>query len=201
MKALLAVVFMLATCSIAGRVAVDLPEIQRNDWLRYDNGTPLWAPWKGTYRGVWFNLQDFFPSYQSAHIGTSEMWFYHFSEKPWDTSDVYFELWNGDATGPTTRIDQTLVTAVHFAPVYASYDPGFLVSQHFWCIANTEASTGGWPSLLSDGMGGTIYHSFYSDDFIAWEPWDIGGACNFFISVLPSLSLEATTWGSIKSVF
>ncbi len=201
MKALSAVVFMLATCSIAGRVDVDLPGLQRSEWLQYHDGTPQWATWEGTYRGIWFNLQDFLPGVTFFYIDTSEMWFYHFSDKPWDTSDVYFELWNGDAMGPISRIDQTQVTAVHFAPVYASYDPSIYVNQHFWCIANTEASTGGWPSILSDNAGGTIYHSFYSDDFIAWEPWDVGGACNYFIAIVEGVSLEATSWGSIKSVF
>ncbi len=67
-------------------------------------------------------------------------------------------------------------------------------------------SAGGWPSILGDDAQGSswggVAHSFYSDEFIAWEPWTIGdGPCNYFISVTDPLSLEATTWGSIKTVF
>lgn len=206
MKASLAVVFILAAFSAAGRVAVDLPGRQRDDWLEYDNGTFNWLAWEGTYRGVWFNLQDFIPGGTCYDIGISQMWFYHDTSYPWDTSDFYMELWNGDTMGPMTRLDQTMVTAHHLTPVYTYYNPPIETEQNFWALANTEMSAGGCPSILVDDAQGSswggVAHSFYSDDFTAWEPWVIGdGPCNYFISVTDPLSLEATTWGSIKTVF
>ena len=75
---------------------------------------------------------------------------------------------------------------------------GSLVQVRF----NTEMSAGGWPAVLGDGEQGSIFHSFYSDDFIVWEPWDIGGACNYFISVYAELgAFDNTTWGALKTTF
>jgi len=59
-------------------------------------------------------------------------------------------------------------------------------------------SSGGWPSILGDGTPGT--HSYFSDDFMQWEPW--GDTGNYFIRVkLPEWVLDRSTWGSIKAVF
>ncbi len=132
MKASLAVLLILASFSTAGRVAVDLPGPQRYDWLKYDNGTFNWLTWEGTYRGVWFNLQDFIPGATGFEIGISQMWFYHHTSYPWDTGDFYMELWNGDAMGPMTRLDQTMVTALHLTPVYTNYNPKIETEQNFW---------------------------------------------------------------------
>jgi hypothetical protein len=204
MKKAMAVLAVLSLVAFAGQVAVDLNPVERDgDWLVYDDGSTKWLTWGGTYRGVWFNIEDFIPGGGDGLLEQSEFWFYHHSSYPWDTSDVYLEIWNGDAMGPMTQMDQTMVTAIHYAPVYASYSPEVAVEENFWALANTEMSAGGWPAILGDGNApGTIFHSFFSDDFIVWEPWDIGGACNYFIAVNwnPG-AFDNTTWGSLKATF
>ena len=203
MKKAIAILAVLSLVAFAGQVAVELGQIERDgDWLVYDNGTPNWLTWGGTYRGVWFNIEDFIPGQGNGLLEESEFWFYHSSSYPWDTSDVYLEIWNGDSMGPTAQLDQTMVTAIHYAPVYAAYSPQVAVEANFWALANTEMSAGGWPAILGDGDQGSIFHSFYSDDFIVWEPWDIGGACNYFVSVnWNSDAFNSTTWGSLKTTF
>ena len=91
-----------------------------------------------------------------------------------------------------------MVTAVHYAPVYAVSPTPFYSEQEFWALANTEMSAGGWPSLLSDGTPGT--HSFFSDDFIIWEPW--GDMGDYFVRVEADLTaLDNSTWASLKAAF
>jgi len=205
MKKAIAILAVLSLVSFAGQIAVDLGTIERDaDWLVYDDGSPNWLTWGGTYRGVWFNTQDFNPGWGGGDVDQAELWFYHHSSYPWDTSDVYVELWNGDAMGPTAQLDQTMKTAIHYAPIYVTYSPVVAVEQNFWILANTEMSAGGWPAVLGDGAQGTIFHSFFSDDFIVWEPWDIGGACNYFISASFTAdpgAFDNTTWGALKTTF
>jgi len=205
MKKAIAVLAVLSLAAFAGQMAVNLgPMPQKDaDWLVYDDGSPKWLTWGGTYRGVWFNIEDFIPGAADGQLLESEFWFYHHPSHPWDTSDVYLEIWDGDAMGPTAQVDQTMITAIHYAPVYGEYDPAAAVGPNFWALANTEMSAGGWPSVLGDGnTPGSSFHSFYSDDFIVWEPWDIGGSCNYFISVLwDPASFDNTTWGSLKATF
>ncbi len=205
MKKAIAILAVLSLAAFAGQMAVNLGPMPEKDadWLVYDDGSPAWLTWGGTYRGVWFNIEDFIPGGGNGQLEESEFWFYHSADRPWDSSDVYLEIWNGDAMGPTAQLDQTMVTAIHYAPVYAEYDPQVAVEDNFWALANTEMSAGGWPSILGDGAQGSIFHSFYSDDFIVWEPWDIGGACNYFVSVAwnPADAFDNTTWGSLKATF
>lgn len=205
MKKAIAILAVLSLASFAGQIAVNLDPIPQKDadWLVYDNGTPNWLTWGGTYRGTWFNVEDFVPGGGACEVEQAELWFYHHTSHPWDTSDVYIELWNGDNMGPTAQLDQTMKTAIHYAPIYVDYNPIITTEGNFWCLANTEMSAGGWPSILGDGAQGTVFHSFYSDDFIVWEPWDIGGACNYFVSIYGEIpmSFDNTTWGSLKATF
>ena len=203
MKKAIAILVVLSIVAFASQVAIDPVQVERDyDWLRYDDGTYNWLTWGGTYRGVWFNAQDFVPGATDGMVQQAELWFYHHSSYPWDTSDVYIEIWNGDAMGPTAQLDQTMLTAVHAAPIYAMYSDTLDVEQNFWCLANTEMSAGGWPAILGDNMNTTISHSFYSDDFIVWEPWTIDSACNYFVAVYwePS-AFENTSWGALKATF
>lgn len=200
----LTTVFSLA--ATAGNVSVDpgpIMEREAYQWLSYHNGTPAWLTWVGTYRGVWFDIEDFRPGGGSSLIAQTELWFFHHSEHPWDTSNAYVELYNGDAAGPITLLDQQMITAQHFTPVYVYYVPPIQVDPDFWIVLNTELSAGGWPSLLGDNDQSLLPHSFFHD-FINWEPWSIGGAyCNYFISAFveaPS-SLRGTSWGSLKNCF
>ena len=113
----------------------------------------------------------------------SELWFYHHSSYPWDTASFCCEVWNGEISMPTTQLDQTSVTALHYAPCYADYSPCLYTEPQFWILINTEMSSGGWPSVLGDNTPQSSDHSFFSDDFVMWEPWVMQGptANDFFI--------------------
>ncbi len=206
MKTAVTILFLLSLTAFAGtQVAVDLDPIVRTDadWLSYDNGTAQWFTWGGVYRGVWFNMEDFTPGAIGAYVEQSEFWFYHHSSYPWDTSDFYAELWNGTAPNMTNMLDQTTVTAAHYAPVYATYGTPITTEANFWCFSNTEMSSGGWPSNLGDAGSSGVAHS-YNGDTTSLAPWVAGGQnCNYFISVLvePMTSLSRTTWGSMKALF
>src|SRR6056297_2101756 len=91
--------------------------------LTYFDGTSWWLSWSGLYRGTWFNTEDFFGSPINWSNGETEMWFYHHASYPWDTSDVYFEVHNGDQSAPTDELDQTQTTATHYSPTTVAYDP------------------------------------------------------------------------------
>lgn len=197
-NAVLLVVTCLA-CSWAKQVPVDFIMICESDTdcLQYDDGTPGWITWGGLYRGVWFNIDDFYPEAVGTLIHQSEFWFYHNASYPWDTSDVYLEVWDGNSTGPTTMLDRTLATATHLSAVIVTYIPPLEAEGDFWLLVNTELSSGGWPSQLSDGTPGT--HSFFSS-FTGWEPWDMGDyLIRAYVEV--DLELSQTSWGSLKLVF
>jgi hypothetical protein len=74
------------------------------------------------------------------------------------------------------------------------------VPGDFWVLVNTEMSAGGWPSLLGDDSSQPVNHSFYSDDFIVWEPWFFGR--NYFVAVLADVdAISCTSWGCLKTLF
>ncbi len=173
-----------------------------DDLIQYDDGTANWLTWGGLYRGTWFYIYDFGASgwFMPAQ---SELWFFHHSSYPWDVSSFYCELYTGDQAGPVTQLDQTSVTAIHYQPVHAVYSPPYPL-ENFWVLENTELSAGGWPSILGDNTPQTVDHSFFSDDFIVWEPWVIQGpsANDYFIrSDGLWMGLEQTTWAAIKSTY
>jgi hypothetical protein len=175
------------------------------DYLQYDDGSPSWLTWAGTYRGVWFNTDDFLPGQDGFALDFTEYWMYHHTSYPWDTSDFYAEVWNGDYMGPLVELDSQVVTGLHYTPVYANYSPQIVAEVDFWGIVNTEMSAGGWPALMGDATPPAVDHSYYSDDFIVWEPWSDGTntgdllvRCegDFILG-----ALDNVTWGSIKSIF
>ncbi len=183
---------LLPMILISGTVQLESPlSIGGTDELiAYDDGSAYWLTWHGTYRGVWFNLDDFWPG-SSWQADNTEFWFYHLSTYPWDTSSFYAEVYNGDVNGPVTQLDQTSVMAAHYTPVFASYSIPIECGDQFWVIVNTEMSSGGWPSILSDNTPQTNGdHSFYSYDFIEWIPW-----------VPSTVGLGKTTWGAIKTFY
>jgi len=204
MKNVIAILAVLSLVAFAGQITLDLGPVQGTDadWLQYDDGSINWLTWGGVYRGVWFDATDFVPTATNCDIVQSEFWFYHHSSYPWDTSDVYLEVWDGAVSAPTLQLDQTMVTALHYAPVYATYATALVTANNeFWAFANTEPSAGGWPSIMGDGTPGT--HSFFSDDFIIWEPW--GEMGDYFVRVEATVNsgaaLDNTTWGSLKATF
>jgi len=202
---------MTALCSIAllfmpavlvsGQVCLDTPlYIGNTDASHsYDDGSAYWLTWHGLYRGVWFNLADFGGSGEWEADNT-EFWFYHHASYPWDVASFYAEVYNGDASAPVTQLDQTSVTAAHYAPVYASYSSPVITEEQFWVLINSEMSGGGWPSVLGDPTY-TTDHSFFSDDFIVWEPWGMG---DYFIRTNgwpEGYGLAGATWAGIKTLF
>ena len=164
--------------------------------LSYDDGSAFWLSWSGKYRGVWFNTADFLAS-GPWPADNSEYWFYHHTIYPWDTSSFYSELYNGDSSGPAALLDQTSVTATHYAAVYANYASPIICEEQFWAVVNTVMSSGGWPSILGDSTY-TADHSFFTDDYIVWVPWGLG---DFLIRSNGGGSLTCATWAEIKTLF
>jgi hypothetical protein len=173
------------------------------EYLQYDNGSAAYLTWAGVYRGVWFDIYDFFPTYpyQGLLLNFSEYWMYHHSSYPWDVSEFYAEVWNGGESGPVFPVDQTQVTGIHYSPAFADYSGsgGIFVENLFWCLENTEMSAGGWPSILADGQG-TGTQSYNSGDFYVWTQSDVG---NYFVrcDATLAIALDRITWGEIKSTF
>ncbi|MCK5131093.1 MAG: hypothetical protein KAR40_02950 [Candidatus Sabulitectum sp.] len=213
MKKAIAILAVLSFAAFAGEFAVcnSGPIETDADWLTYDDGTPHWYLTGGMYRGVWFNVEDFNTSMGQAEILKAEVWFCHGSTRPWDISDVYFEIWDGVPTGPspTGRRDQTTITAVHNTAMYVDYAsaPITTVANDFWTVINLEMSGAGYPSSYMDkgpNVGQTP-HSFGSEDMIIWEPFiHPDDPLNFMMRVYADLipmSFDNTSWGSIKAIF
>jgi hypothetical protein len=170
--------------------------------LQYDDGTAYWLTWGDLYRGVWFDVTDFEPAEEAWSLCMVELWFYQHPSYPWDTASFYLEVYGGDEGGPAGLISQTSVTASYTGPTQVVFDPPLEVPVDFWVLVNTDLSAGGWPSLYADGgpnFTGAC-HSFTSDEYLAWEPWDMG---DFFVrcSGMPFMPLPETTWGALKSLF
>jgi hypothetical protein len=205
MKISLVLVIAAAAVLSAGSIQLDrpLPISGTDDLFQYDDGTANWLTWGGLYRGVWFNIEDFGGS-GGCQLANLEFWFFHHASYPWDVSSFYAEVYDGDAAAPTTQLNQTSVTAIHYAPVYSSC-PGVPVNVNFWGLVNSEMSAGGWPSILGDNTPNPISHSFFSDDFIVWEPWIISGATanDYFLRATEGWfpGLDESTWGAIKTLF
>ncbi len=203
MKLAIAVLAILAMVAFAGQARVEVPGVagSTDDVLSYDNGTFHWLTWGGMYRGTWFNTDDFLPGSTGFSLEQVEYWFYEHSSYPWDTADFYAEVWNGDDMGPLVLLAQESVTALHVAPCYFTFDPALAVEGNFWGLINTEMSAGGWPSVLGDfSTPGDAGHSFFSDDFIVWEPW--GEMGEYFIRAHGEFNaLNSTTWGAVKALF
>ncbi len=204
----LLIIASMVFCAVSFAGGTELPAglfyERTDDWLGYDDGSAIWSSWSGIYRGVWFNLDDFVPAWSAGlDITECEMWFFHDVEMPWDTSDFYCEIWRGTSDSPTYQLEQVLLTAVHYAPVISVYTDPVHVETNFWMLTNTELSSGGWPSSISDGAGSPVAHSFFTDDFQSWLPWNPStGISNYFVAVLPlPWSLDQMTWGALKNVF
>jgi len=208
MRRVLLVLAVLATVVFAGNLRLDrpLPVSGTDDLLQYDDGSAFWLTWGGLYRGTWFNVVDFLSSGTGASLTNLEFWFYHHASYPWDTASFYADLYNGDAAAPVTQLDETSVTAVHYSPVYANYGSAITTEANFWGLVNSSMSAGGWPAILGDNSANPTSHSFFSDDFIVWEPWVLSGATanDYFVRANGTIltgALEQSTWGSIKTLY
>jgi hypothetical protein len=207
MRNVLVVLAVLVAASFAGNFRLETPVNcgGTDEVLSYDDGSAFWLTWGGLYRGVWFDVTDFNPAMSGLAANYMEYWFYHHSTYPWDTASFYSELWNGDAAGPSAQLNQTSMIATHYAPVHANYSPVIETGADFWGLANTSMSSGGWPSILGDNSPNATDHSFYSDDFIIWEPWIVGGATasDYFVRASGTLigALDSESWGAIKGLY
>ena len=164
-------------------------------YLQYDDGSIAWMTWGGMYRGVWWNVEDFQPGASGFILEYAEWWLY--PEIPGDTTECYLEIWTGDSAGPVLLLDRTLSM---WPPGCVNYDPPISCGTDFWAVLNTELSAGGWPGILGDGTTPAVNHSFYSDDFLTWEPWVLG---DYFIRCEGEfeMGLDGCTWGEIKAIF
>ncbi|MCK5841825.1 MAG: hypothetical protein KAH31_06645 [Candidatus Sabulitectum sp.] len=208
MKILPAALILISYISSAGSLPVYPGPIEQGDgdWLVYDNGTAQWTTWDGRYRGVWFNIYDFVPGWMGCEISETELWFYHHVSYPWDISEFTMELWNGGSTGPEVFLFDSTATALHYAPANIEISQEVIAESNFWCLQNTELSSGGWPSILADhGTPGSIYHSYFSDTLSGvWQPFDRAGPSDFFVRIYADFlyeNFQRTTWGEIKTVF
>lgn len=87
-------ILLLILCSVTYGIESDgdfliRAEVKRSivppqpaEMLVYDDGTPVWFSWAGTYRAVWFDLDDFIPDPINYSLLGTEMWFYHHIEFP-----------------------------------------------------------------------------------------------------------------------
>ena len=179
--------------SFAGGITGIDPVPARDATLQYDDGTAQWLTWSGIYRGVWFNTGDFLPGSNGFLLEESVLWIS-------DPVDCYVEVWNGGASGPAQLLDQTLVTGGSMSVVYS---PPLDCDSDFWILMNTSI-WGGVPRIMGDASPPPVDHSFYSDDFLTWEPWSDGSTTgDYLIRGLGEfkVGLGSTTWGSIKSLF
>ena len=177
------------------------------DLLQYDDDIAIWLSWGGLYRGVYFELDDFFSPVPSGFvIDRVEFWFYHSPYYPWDTSNFYAELWSGSGS-PTSLEGSALLTATHMSPVQWTVTPPCTLGTDFWVILNSELSAGGWPSIVGVGTPNPENHSFFSDDFMVWEPWIITGStasdyfCRVYGEPVDITALDQMTWGLVKSSY
>ncbi len=163
----------------------------------YDDGTPAWFTWSSSYRSVWFDLNDFVMEPPiNYYLTCIEMWFYHDSSYPWDTSSFSCEIWTGDHICPWELFESQNCTAQHYSPVIFMPENLFYVDSYFWTVLDFTQSVGGWPSLICDETPcSSISHSYVSDDFIVWEPWTAEQSSSY------SLDLPILSWGTLKALF
>ena len=203
MKYLLALQ-MIALSSIAPGSSLPLEHTvycgtDSEDIFQYDDGSAQWIFWGGEYRGVWFNVEDFYPGI-GFDCEQLEFWFFHHASYPWEDSSFEAILANGDATAPVTELASESVSALHYSPVYAVY--GSVVCEgQFWAL-NHSLTEGGWPSILADDGSGGVEHSFYSDAFgSGYAALTMGDFLIRAHGTILATSLDYTSWGAIKSLY
>ena len=162
--------------------------------LLYDDGTPVWINYGGA--SVWFHLEDFVPPATTVQLTQVEMWFYHDSSYPWDTSEFYLEIWSGDnETFMVEQLYQSLQNAVHYSPVFIDVSQENLVTDlDFWIWENTEFSSSGCPSTILDASPPVVPHSCGNGGWIT--EGDLLIRC-----FADEMSLESTSWGELKTIF
>ena len=201
------ITILLAGVVSAGHSPVEITSPQPvsvSEWITYATESPACICWEGIFRGTWFSLNDFYPGATSWEIEQVAVWFDHSVSYPWDVSQVYAEIWSGGQSGPDQQLSQILTTAVDGGPTILSYPASISAGNDFWVMINTEFSGGGWPSNLGDTESSmSVSHSFYSDNFVSWEPWLIeGNISNYAVFVdMTALGFDGMSWGELKTIF
>lgn len=163
------------------------------------------------YRGVWFDVHDFYPECNSFDVTSIERYFYNSPSSPWGSPT--FHLYVYDCVPPIPPIppispygEDAIIhvqgSAMNYpTPTVLNLNPALNVEAEFWVIIYTE-STG--PTPVLENCQTNPAHSYWGDvdpvnpDIMDWEPCN-----NFWIRVMGDykFSLSSTTWGSIKALF
>ncbi len=180
-----------------------------DDVLQYDDGTAKWLYSQVAYFGTWFQVTDFLASATNFDCSSTEWWYYHHTNAPWDTDQIVAELWTGDATMPVTVLASDTITAIHYTAVTQNYSTPVTTGLNFWMIGNTTTfSALGIPSQLYDehfNFTGAV-HSFQSQDWILWDPVippstdTIDALCRADGSIIVN-ALNNESWGAIKGLY
>lgn len=150
--------------------------------LSYHGSSPEWLFSGGSSKGTFFHLEDFIPGASEFTIEWAEVWLYSL------TAPAYVEIWNGAGSGPSELLAREELTESR-----VWFNPPVVTGADFWCVVNSTEPQ----SILADGEPDG--HSFFSEDFLVWEPFDLG---EFFISVgNDNESLGRVSWGMIKNCF
>ncbi len=176
--------------------------VESGDRLQYDDGEPEWLALEGTWRGTWFRATDFCPEAQGFLLGGAEILLY---TDPGDIDLFTLSVHSGGPAGPGDLMyDTTIVAQLMQEPVIV-FPESLQTDTDFWLVLHSQSTEGATVPLLGDGTPNSTSHSFYSMDFIQWEPWVVEGpsANDYFIratgSFLPDQPLEHRTWASVKS--
>jgi hypothetical protein len=150
--------------------------------LQYHNGSPHWLFNGGVSRGTWFDLEDFTPGATEFTVEWAEIWLYS-SRAP-----VYVEIWSGGGSGPGTLLAQQEITGDR-----VWFDEPVVTGSEFWCVVASADQV----CILADGEADE--HSYFTDDGLVWECFDIG---EFLITVgNDAEALGQHSWGALKTVF
>ncbi len=150
--------------------------------LSYHGSSPEWIFNGGASRGTWFHLEDFIPGAEEFTVEWAEVVIYS------STAPVFVGIWSGGGSGPSELLAQGELAG---SEVWFSFP--VLTGPDFWCLVDSNEPVNILADADPDGQ------SYYSDDFLVWEPFDQG---EFFISVgNDTESLSQISWGKIKNCF
>ncbi|MBN1434421.1 hypothetical protein JW921_06645 [Candidatus Fermentibacterales bacterium] len=168
--------------------------------LQYDDGIGWWVAWAGTYRAVWFFVNEFSPvPVEGFDCEQLEYWFYHHASFPWTSASFESILANTGQYGPGTQLASESVTAAHYTPAYAVF--GSIITEYSFYAIDHSLVAGGWPSLVADSTSQNHWRSFYSDYYSSGYTHHNG---DYFIrahGTILTTGLDYTSWGAIKSLF
>ncbi|MCD4706413.1 MAG: hypothetical protein K8S62_01595 [Candidatus Sabulitectum sp.] len=174
-----------------------------DDLLQYDDGIADWFTFEGEYRGTWFNLEDFYPAVDATGfvVNYAEVWFFHVSTQPWDTSYFIGEITDGTPDSPGTVFAHDTGIATHLSPSYIYPMAPCTTSMNFTVTEIPQFSPFlGAPSVASDLSPATKPRSFtVTSSVIDFWQYDFLIRVNGYPT--PPVELARTTWASLKATF